>query len=171
MISWAKYSIWRAGLFVYGAIAHLSLFRLYVHFSYPPGADRSFVDDPLTNGALTLLGGTFVAFFMLRLLRRARTGMSLQASSIMLRGAALGVAATVLTLQSLFILASIFLTFSSYKRAIPGGMGLLQRFIVSLIEIEGYGIGPTLFSVPFDLCYGLIVGVSIVRTSRSYSPG
>src|SRR2546422_7849343 len=64
MTTRAKHWLCGVGLFVYGSVIHLLLFRLFVRWAYPPpgsastgAGDRSFVDHPLTNGAITLLGG------------------------------------------------------------------------------------------------------------------
>ena len=40
-------------------------------------------------------------------------------------------------------------------------------FIVALVEIEAYGIGAVVLSLPFDLCYGLLGGLIVLRASKS----
>ncbi len=47
--------------FLYGAAFHFIALRVIVHESYQPPADRSFVDDPLTNLGVMISGGLFTS--------------------------------------------------------------------------------------------------------------
>ena len=155
-------------LFVYGGLVHLFLFRLYVGWAYRPPADRSFVDHPLTVGTITILGGAHVALFMLRLLRQIRSRASLRVFSVAWRGAAFGVLSTGITLHVLFVSTSILLALLPRRVAVPDGMGFLGAFILSLIGIETYGIEAMVLSLPFDLCYGLLGGLIVLRASKFF---
>lgn len=96
-------------LFPYGGLAHLVLFRLYVHFIYQPPADRSFVDHPVTNCAIGLLGGMFVSVLTLLVLGRPRARASLGGLPLVATTTGLEVAGTALTIQGFLILTSVFL--------------------------------------------------------------
>lgn len=88
-------------LFAYGAVIHLLLFRALVHGGYSPPADTSFVNQPLTNAALALLGGIFVAALMSRLPQQSLGGGRLGGLALVAKAGVYGVIASVLTLQSL----------------------------------------------------------------------
>ncbi|PYU90635.1 MAG: hypothetical protein DMG25_16805 [Acidobacteria bacterium] len=147
------------------------LFRLFVRWAYRSSSDRSFVDDPLTIGAIMLLGGTFVTLLMLPLLRRSRT----ETFSTILRASARGLAATLLVLQTLFILLSSFLAWQvmrgPHHHDYHDGATLPGMFLLSLVDIETYGLFVMFVSIPFALGQGAVGGALVVWLRNRFRLG
>src|SRR5439155_4303755 len=97
----------RTGFFLYGALSHLLVFRLYVEWSFGPGANREVADHALTNMAVTLLGGAFVLLLMPGPLLRAVRKPSPRIA-VILKAAGLGALVTFIVVQALFVLGSLF---------------------------------------------------------------
>lgn len=170
MTTRAKYLLCWMALFIYGSLIHLLMFRTFVGWSFPPGTDRSVADDPLTNAAITVLGGAFVTAFMLPLLRRTWTQPSLRVLLVISKAAAFGVVATFLALQTFFVLGSFFFALKVEATTVagPGDAGLLGLFLLCLIEVETSGLVLEFFSIPFAPCYGAIAGVFAVCLHRFF---
>ena len=165
MTTRAKHWLCGVSLFVYGSVIHLLLFRLFVRWAYPPlgsastgAGNRSFVNHPLTNGAITLLGGVFVALLMLRLLRKGRGKTFL----VIFKAAALGAVATLLTLQTLLVLTGLWLTLHSMGGPYHDGLTLPGMFFLSMVDIETYGLVVMFQSIPFALGQGVLGGALVV---------
>ena len=165
MTTRAKHWLCGVGLFVYGSVIHLLLFRLFVRWAYPPlgsastgAGNRSFVDHPLTNGAITLLGGVFVALLMVRLLRKGRGKTFL----VIFKAAALGAVATLLTLQTFFVLTGLWLAQHSMGGPYDDGWTFPEALLLSIVEIETYGFEVMFLSIPFALGQGAVGGALVV---------
>ncbi len=153
--------------FLYGCSVHALLLWGYVRLAYRPPADASFVSDPVTNAGVVILGGTFVAWLALSLLRYAREPGNIRRYAIILRGASYGILATVLTLESFYFLTAILIATGS--AGFGEGIGSIDLFALSLISIQTYGTVPIMFSLPFDALYGALAGAAILRI-RKYLP-
>jgi hypothetical protein len=154
MTTRAKHWLCGLGLFVYGSVIHLLLFRLFVRWVYP----RNQGIGPLWTTAIVLLGGAFVALLMFPLLRRSRTGNFL----IIIKASALGLAATLLALQTLFLLASSFLALQSMRVDYHDGWTFPEALLLSIVEIETYGLVVMFQSIPFALGQGVLGGALVV---------
>lgn len=149
---------WKA--FLYGAILHLLLLRAIAHWGYRPPADRSFIDNPLTNLSFTLLGGLFVGWLGARLHRRIRLNPATPGGRLILLGGAYGIAATELTIEAVCLLVSLTLAWHVIHAGGPVGGALL----LSPVEIQTYAMGVLIQSAPFGLAYGVAGGFWLERT-------
>ncbi len=167
MSTQAKYFLSGLALFLYGSAVHLLLLRLLVHWGYQPPANRSLVDRPLVNAALAVLGGAWVAAFMLRLLRWTRAHEPASVFAVVCRAGLFGVAATLLTLETFYILACMFGTLVLNRKG-PGQAGLIDGFILCMIDVQTYGTVLMVLSLPFAALYGAVAGAFLLWASKVF---
>jgi hypothetical protein len=154
-------------LLVYGGFSHRFLFKYYVSQNYPAGSNRSVVDHPLRAGIITVLGGISVAAVMLRLFHRyLRQGP--RAISVKLGTAALyGALASLLAVEALYILLSLWLFVKAFEEPYHAGpLSLLFAFI----EIQTYGMSLVVLCVPFGVLIGGVAGLVLLVLQRLVSP-
>ena len=160
-------SIWktRTGLgwallwFSVGVCIHIFLLRRYVDRALL--SDWAVANHPLTHAGIALFGGLYVAWFMVRLLRRTLAGEERTSSRILLRGCLYGVYATTLALQTFYLFASLYF---STKVGPPSLMPLTFLFI--FMGVGTYGMGIILQSVPIAAGYGFLGGAFVLLFRR-----
>lgn len=159
---------WGSGFFVYGALVHLLLLRCYVRWAYSGAVDTTFVNHPLTNVALPMLGGICVSFFMLRFQNKISGSEGISTTHLVVGAGLRAMGATVLTLELFYVLASAYLAvFHSNADAVtrPPVLGRFAGALVLwLISIQTYGVQAVALSLPFSFLYGTIAGAAITET-------
>ena len=161
---------WASGFFAYGTLVHLLLLRYFVRWAYSGTSDTAFVNHPLTNIGLPILGGICVSFLMLRLLNKATESDIMTASRVVLKGGLRAMAATVLALELFYIFASAYLAmFRSEVNAVsqpPALERIAGAFLLWFISIQAYGLQPVALSLPFSFVSGCIAGAVIVGVTK-----
>jgi hypothetical protein len=161
---------WASGFFAYGTVVHLLLFRYFVRWAYSGASDTTFVNHPLTNIAMPILGGICVSLLMLRLLNKASERDNMTASRIVFEAGLRGMGATVLALELFYILASAYLAVFLSEVDAASHPPLLGRiagaFILWFISIQTYGLQPVALSLPFSFVYGCVAAVPILRATN-----
>ncbi len=153
----------RTFLFLYGGFAHLLAVRIYADTNYPAPASRAFIDHPLTNGAIAVLGGAFVGWFLWPVVRRCSEAPRPDWASTLVSTVWRAIAATAVTLESFYVLASVCL--GLYK-VITENAGPMVSFFLFL-GIQAYGTIALAKSIPFAIGYGLcLVPIIHLRASK-----
>lgn len=141
----------RGLLFVYGSLYHFLLFRILVSRFYGASTvstNTGFVNDPLTNGCVALIGGIFAGTLMYRIVPKSGLRTTVGLAVTLLKAAWLGLAVTFLTFQTLLFLGAIYLTVLA---ASPG------MLVVAVTEVETYAVPELILSVPFGVFSGILV--------------
>jgi len=156
---------WLITLFLYGAAAHLLLLRLIAHWDYRPPANRGFINHPLVNVGLAVLGGISVCLFFLPLVGCARDRARRRTLPLLGLGILCGISATAIAEQIFLILCGAYLTISMFS-----GVSLLRlgaMFVVSMIEIETYGMFTVIGSIPFGIVEGVVAAAIILLCTHT----
>lgn len=141
----------RGVLFAYGGLENLAVWRILVNWLYRDSANTSFVNHPLTNVAITFLGGLFASVILAPLLVRVVSEKVYSSAVVFLRAALLGLLANLVALQTLLVFAAVLVAWSTNQRE-PG------MFVLAFLDIETYGIQGLVLSVPFGLLSGVLAG-------------
>ena len=156
---------WATGLFAYGTVVHLLLLRYFVRWAYADTSDTTFVNHPLTNVSLPVLGGICVSFLLLGLLHKT-SDRDLTALRTILEAGLRAMGATILALELFYILTSAYLAlFWSHVDAVsqpPALERIAGGFILWFIDIQTYGFEAVVLSLPFSFPYGCVAGAIIV---------
>lgn len=164
---------WALGFFIYGAFVHFLLLRCFIYWAYSGTSETTFVKHPLSNWGIALLGGINVSFFMLPLRKNTSKRRSITSyTRVVLNAGLRAMAATVLTLELFYLLASAYLAvFSKFSADVidqPSTLGRIAgMFVLWFLSIQTYGLQPAALSLPFSFLYGSIAGVAILRASSS----
>jgi hypothetical protein len=156
-------------LLVYGAFYHLLAWRVLVARLYE-GPGNPFTNHPLTNTAVTVLGGISVCVFMMHLVRMRQP----ESASVILSKATLrGLIATLAAFQAFLILIACYLAAYSMQGS---WTSFPLMALLSFIDVETYGIVLLGLSIPFGLLCGAIAGAATIlflkvspRNSRAAS--
>jgi len=147
--------------FLYGAAFHFIALRVIVHESYQPPADRSFVDDPLTNLGVMISGGLFTSIAISWVLSKL-PGFDFQTRALRtVSGAMAAVLSTVLAFQAMIVLTSAYLAWTGVRDAPlmwPGA------FVVAMIDVETFGVIYSVQCVP----YSFLAGAGIMTILESF---
>lgn len=143
-------------LFAYGGLAHWVFVRCLARLEYPAGASRGFIDHPLTNGGVTVLGAIFVTWLLMPLIRLFQQGRMPRVLAGVLRASGRAILATALTLETFYILASVF---SAFRLAGRHGIDPINALVLFFIEIQTYGMIPLALSLPFAAVYGTAISL------------
>ena len=160
---------WAVGFFVSGALQHFVSWRLYVHLAYTdsPASSRTFVDDPLTNWSIPVLGGIAVCILMSRFHGRWVELEAMEPSKIMLRSGLYAMGATFCAFESFCILASIYSALSAPRVLdIPSIPRIAIGFAVWLIEFEFFGVFPLALFLGVSFLVWSVGGVGIWRVMQ-----
>jgi len=149
--------------FLLGSGSYVFMLRAYVWWAYAPPADRTFVDHPLVNAGLAVLGGISAAVISSLLKRGLAKPTDLQIVRTLLAGGAYGTIAIGLCLQVIYVFAGFYLTFRAEAVA-PGG--LLSAFKLAMLGIETYGLVVTIQWLPFGLIQGSVIAACVLWTGR-----
>jgi hypothetical protein len=109
-------------------------------------------------GFVTLAGGAFFYFLMRRWIGRALELRPLRVPLYLLKCGLFGVLATLATLESLYILTAVILAFTAHATH-PEEGSFVNPLLLALMDIHLYAIAPTIVTIPFDFCYGLVGGL------------
>src|SRR5438876_10789745 len=104
---------WGLVLFIYGALVHYLLFN--THWGYGVPGDEPLVPHRVTWVFITFVGGVYFVVFMLGSLRRALGHASAGIFPTILKGGLFGVLATLATLETFYILATVVLVAESHR--------------------------------------------------------
>lgn len=151
-------------LFLYGGATHFILHRFNLHGEAPAGSVGSVLNRTDASFIMAILGGGFVAYFMLRLLPRTLEGEDVRPLRIAFTGGLYGIFATSSALVGFSILKSIILT-----SEVP----TLLSFVFALMGMTTYGMGAIIGSIPFAFLQGTIGGLYILwlrRRSKTLIP-
>lgn len=148
----------RTFLFLYGGFAHLLAVRIYADTNYPAPASRAFIDHPLTNGAIAVLGGAFVSWFIWPIVRRGPEAQQRDWATTLVSTVWRAIGATAVTLESFYVLASLFL---ALYYLITADVDPTAGFFGFFVGIQTYGAIALVQSIPFAVGYGLCLGAII----------
>jgi len=161
---------WASWFFVYGALVHLLLLRYFVRWAYSGAPDTKFVNDPLTNICVPILGGICVSFLMLRLLNKATESDIMTGSRVVFEGGLRGMGATILALEIFYILASAYLALFRSEVVAASQPPVLERiaggFILWFISIQTYGLQPVVLCLPFSFASGCFAGATMLWAKK-----
>src|SRR5690348_8963434 len=152
--------------FVYGALTHLVMLRVYLYHSYQRTAWPQWADQFLPYVIMGTSGGVCLAYFLLRL--RTKVAESGRTHPILALGRSglYGMAATVLAVACSVVVASLWLgpRLSPTKSQIP--------YHVMLVTTESgtYALGAALSMMPFAFGWGLLGGICILLLSGAEIP-
>ena len=159
--------LWGLVLFVYGGLVHYLLFKLYTQWGYGVPGNESVVPHRITWVFVTLVGGAYFLVFMRGSLRRALWSGSPAFFSTVLKGGLFGVLATLATLETFYILATIVLGAES-RRSYPNEGVLLSSLVLVSLDIHTYGLFTMIATIPFDFCYGLMAGLFLAVVAKFF---
>jgi hypothetical protein len=158
----------RGLLFLYGGLTHWLFLRGFVRLEYPLGTSRAFVDDPLTNAGVAVLGGIFVAWLLMPIVNLFQEGRMPAVLPSILRASGRAMLATALTLETFYIVASVF---SAFRLAASQGIDPIGGSISFFIEIQTYGMIALALGLPFAVMYGtafsLFLKILEIRAARA----
>jgi hypothetical protein len=156
---------WGAGFFIYGMLVHLLFLRYFVRWAYS-GADTTFVNHPLTNIGVPILGGICFSFLELRLLKKATESETMTAQRVVLEGGLRAMGATILALEIFYVLASAYLAALPFEvreaNQPPAPERIGGAFILWFVSIQVYGLQPVVLSLPVSFASGCIAAVPIL---------
>ena len=146
----------KAAAFIYGVAVHLLFVRAVGFLFDTPTANWRHEHAVVLNATVGFLGGAFVAMLIPRLLTRPAAG-ALSSFPTALRGGVLGMAATVLTVESFYVLCAGYLGARAAVQYPNPGFGL-AGLLLGFVSINTYGFPVVLLAVPFGLAYGAVAG-------------
>jgi hypothetical protein len=158
--------VWALSFFVYGALVNFLLLKWIVHRMYSGDSDTTFVNHPLTNGGVTVLGGLCVSFVMMRLLTKTLGRRTIAPLSVVAKAGFWGMTATFSALELFYIFASLYLALFLANDLQPSLLQRFGMFALWFLNIQGYGIYPIALSLPFSFVYGSLAGLVILLTWR-----
>jgi len=167
MKHWKKTALTAACLGLYGTVAQLLLLRTFLAWLSGPQPRESAGVSNAQGAAFALLGGALFAFLMPRIVRGTGAGGGTPIIR-RLKVAALAALATPLAVQSFLLLAAAYFSWSSTAGTArrPGELGVWGAAVLSLIDIETYGLPLLLFSLPFAVGSGLLWGIALEPAAR-----
>jgi uncharacterized membrane protein AbrB (regulator of aidB expression) len=142
-------------LFVYGAAFHIITFRVGLHFANEPSADRTFVDHPITNVGLTLLGGLITWILMSWVVLKPGGADFRSRMFGIISGGLAAMFATALALQAMILLISAYLGFHTHR--IYPEVSVYTACLLALIDVETYGLFVIIGWAPISFVSGAIV--------------
>lgn len=144
-------------LFAYGGVAHLVLLLVCTRGWFAT-SNGSGAWKYGSAGFVTLAGGAFFYVLMRRWVGRVLELPPPRVPVYLLKGGLFGVLATLATLESLYILTAVILAFGAHG-TYPEEGSFVNPLLVALMDIHLYAIVPTIVTIPFDFCYGLVGGL------------
>jgi hypothetical protein len=156
--------LWYMGLFVYGTATHLLLVRIFAHWDYASPANRDFINHPLLNAGIAMLGGISVSILLFPLLLRTISCGKPKWWPFLARGGAYGIVATAIALQAFLILLGAYLTFQINAGASPSQ--LPGVFLLWMIDIEMFGCRFIAQSIPFGFVDGIVIAAATLLLNR-----
>ena len=162
---------WAAGLFAYGALVHLAALKFVASHYYRLAADAkqsraTFIHSPIANIGFSLLGGLFVAVFLIGLVGLADQRGASTHMRIVIAGGLRGILAATLALQTFFLVCAVVLGVSSMARAGDPHPVSLSFCALMLLSIEVYAFQFVIQAILFGFVYGIIASAWILISLR-----
>jgi hypothetical protein len=133
------------------------LIRIVALWGYSGSSNRTFVDSRALNIGLPLLGGVVTLAFFLKLVRFCGRRRPVR-GALFLRAGLYGFLSYLLTLQAVFVAIAVRLS----QSAASCGASSAGAFLLSLLDVELYGLIVMIFFAPLGFVYGLALGVPLI---------
>ena len=148
--------------FLYGALVHLLLLRVYARHAYAEKSKPEFLSDPSIYATVAFMGGLCVATLFFLLLKSALSSEHVRVVWFVGRAGGFGIVATILTVAGSSVAGAAMLTGHLTANV------LLKPwlFAFSTMSIGTYAMGAAVASAPFAFLYGAIGGVYALVLSR-----
>ena len=131
-----------------------------------PTDSRAFVDAPLTDVAITLLGGVAFSFFLTKFLRMRLERAASRPLETMAKAGLYGLGATFCAFEILYLLSAVYLVVSPRSPVHASGFGLaIAAFIGLFIDLQFLGATAVAVALPFSFLFGSVAGLGIWKAS------
>lgn len=158
---------WQAILFVSGALLHVGFLHWYARSAYPGSGPPHFLGGALMVSGVAAAGGLSVWFFLASFARQVLEEVRPRPSGLVVRGALYGVSATFVATEVVFVFMA---SLAAVQSARASGGHPFSDTLLSLVEIQTYGMDVNLRGLLFGLAYGGVAGATLYALRRGRPP-
>ncbi len=159
----SKHRFVQVGFFLYGALVHYPLARIYAHLSFLGKEEKGLVAHLPVQVVAALVGGVIASVVFPKLLRRAYSHGKMSFFRCLLRGGLAGVFTTELVLLVYYCAYSGVISLEESRLAAP------FAYPYVLMGVVTYGMDVVVSAIPLSFVYGVLGALaSLPLLARTY---
>jgi len=156
------------GLFLYGGLMHLVMWRILVYRGASQLDDMTFHNHPVTNATIAGLGALFAGALFSLLREQVSHQAKVAPMPLVLKAGLFGVVATFLASGSFYLLAALALTYwGRNQQQITNPAEYLVLYALALLPMMVFGVIIFMLCLPLSFLGGLGAGFLILWNVRS----